>query len=428
MTTGNYFEVARILEHRRDSSGNYQYLIRWRGFDQNEDSWEPHENLSCPSILNEYTSEHNLQIKKKDKNMKKKIKRKTRNQRKKLKARKKASTTELKAEKAHQQDNGMDIQDTNEIIAQAASVDHSMPHDSIDNQGAHKKSEASSSRKRKLNYQSSYGLQLSCIEAYDGTVIKICYQFRKLGNALTIKGISQLVELLNNAASNSKCKVVVFYTMGPIFSPGIDYPSLCKNPNGLSQKYAKSIKLLIDCLINHPKILVAQVQGPAMGLAFVMLAYFDFVYASSEANFSAPYTKLGQPSEGCSSKLFPQIFGIQNAKRILLKGEVLTVAEAKKLGLVTQITCPTELSNSVQYEVEDFVPLDAKLLKDTKSILSFNKEELLKLNEEECETLAKYWVSEQFKSTVSIVKLKYYLSPESFRFQYKNSLQVMNER
>ena len=62
-----------------------------------------------------------------------------------------------------------------------------MPHDSIDNQGAHKKSEASSSRKRKLNYQSSYGLQLSCIEAYDGTVIKICYQFRKLGNALTIK-------------------------------------------------------------------------------------------------------------------------------------------------------------------------------------------------------------------------------------------------
>ena len=39
------FEVEKIL-NRKKSKGQWQYLVRWAGFDETEDTWEPIENLA----------------------------------------------------------------------------------------------------------------------------------------------------------------------------------------------------------------------------------------------------------------------------------------------------------------------------------------------------------------------------------------------
>ncbi|CAG0916426.1 unnamed protein product [Notodromas monacha] len=57
------FEVDFIVDHRlhvpvegEDSEDKFEFLIRWKGFDQDEDTWEPEENLGCPDKLIEYRS------------------------------------------------------------------------------------------------------------------------------------------------------------------------------------------------------------------------------------------------------------------------------------------------------------------------------------------------------------------------------------
>ena len=42
------YEVEAILRHRinRRRNNKLEYLIRWKNFDQSEDSWEPSENLT----------------------------------------------------------------------------------------------------------------------------------------------------------------------------------------------------------------------------------------------------------------------------------------------------------------------------------------------------------------------------------------------
>lgn len=51
----NYYEVEKILAHKTVTA-HRQYLIRWKGYDSDGDTWEKAADLECPKILNEYLS------------------------------------------------------------------------------------------------------------------------------------------------------------------------------------------------------------------------------------------------------------------------------------------------------------------------------------------------------------------------------------
>lgn len=47
------FAVEKILDDKILGKKR-QYLVRWEGFDSNDDSWEPADNLDCPKKIAEY--------------------------------------------------------------------------------------------------------------------------------------------------------------------------------------------------------------------------------------------------------------------------------------------------------------------------------------------------------------------------------------
>lgn len=51
------FEAERIVDHKRNGSKRI-FRIRWKGFGAKDDTWEPEENLFCPSIMKEYLQDH----------------------------------------------------------------------------------------------------------------------------------------------------------------------------------------------------------------------------------------------------------------------------------------------------------------------------------------------------------------------------------
>lgn len=50
----NEYLVEKILDHRKKDNGTIEYKIKWHGFSNEFDTWEPIENLNCPELLQEY--------------------------------------------------------------------------------------------------------------------------------------------------------------------------------------------------------------------------------------------------------------------------------------------------------------------------------------------------------------------------------------
>lgn len=53
------FEVDKLIDHR-GRKGKREFLVRWKHFDSEDDTWEKEENLSCPKILAKYLKKHRL--------------------------------------------------------------------------------------------------------------------------------------------------------------------------------------------------------------------------------------------------------------------------------------------------------------------------------------------------------------------------------
>lgn len=53
LMTEKEFEVEKILDHRWENN-EYQYLTKWRGYSDSENSWEPQGNFSGTQAITQY--------------------------------------------------------------------------------------------------------------------------------------------------------------------------------------------------------------------------------------------------------------------------------------------------------------------------------------------------------------------------------------
>ena len=92
-----------------------------------------------------------------------------------------------------------------------------------------------------------------------------------------------------------------------------------------------------------PKPVIAAVNGPSVGIGFVLAAACDIRFVSRKASFSAAFPQIGVVAEYGIAWLLPRVIGRNLAADLLLSGRRLDAEEAHRIGFASRIEEPEEM-------------------------------------------------------------------------------------
>ena len=190
-------------------------------------------------------------------------------------------------------------------------------------------------------------------------------------NALTGAMYRDLVKLLQAAQDSDDIRVVMFSGEGKSFSAGNDLMDFLNAKPGQEPEAANFIQAIHD----FPKVVVAAVQGNAVGVGTTMLLHMDMVVASDDAKFITPFVDLGAVPEAGSAKLIPAWIGYQRAARMLLMGEPMLAQEAFEAGLIAKVVKREELEATARNWAVTLAKKPPRALRESKRLMreSINK-------------------------------------------------------
>jgi enoyl-CoA hydratase/carnithine racemase len=156
-------------------------------------------------------------------------------------------------------------------------------------------------------------------------------------NALTVAMYAAMAEAMAAAERDDSVRSVIFSGEGAHFCAGNDLADFLANA---SSDPDRPVLRFIRSLAQATKILIAAVQGKAVGIGTTMLLHCDFVFADETAELRMPFVDLALVPEAGSSLLVPALVGQRIAAELLLLGEPVNAARAVELGLVNRVVAP----------------------------------------------------------------------------------------
>lgn len=203
-------------------------------------------------------------------------------------------------------------------------------------------------------------------------------------NAITAAMYAAMADALSDAASDPQIRVVTILGRGGTFSSGNDIRDFQQSP---PLDPTQPVFRFLSAISRFPKILVAGVEGAAVGVGTTMLLHCDLVLAAPSAMFSMPFVDLGLVPEAASSLLLPQLIGPQRAAKHLLLGEAFDAETALRYGLVTDIVAG-DLEARVHNVAERIAAKPPEAVRITKRLIRSNEAAVQKRIDEEATLFA----------------------------------------
>ncbi len=96
-----------------------------------------------------------------------------------------------------------------------------------------------------------------------------------------------------------------------------------------------------------PKPVIGAINGPAVGLGFVIAMFCDLRFASDAARFGTAFARRGLVAEYGLAWLLPKLIGHANALDLLLSARILDAEEALRMGIVNQVFAQDNFMDAV---------------------------------------------------------------------------------
>lgn len=191
-------------------------------------------------------------------------------------------------------------------------------------------------------------------------------------NALSIDLLDALQSKVDQLAATSdrpdRPTALIITGAGKAFSAGMDLKAVLRQP-GAPLKLLSAIAELTIAIRNLPMVVIAKVNGAAIGGGCGLVATADIAVTHPDAKLGYPEVDLGV----CPAVVAPWLvnaLGAGKARRILLEGGTMSGTRALELGLVHECVPKEELDDRTQDIASRIAKAGPDALATTKSLLN----------------------------------------------------------
>jgi enoyl-CoA hydratase len=185
-------------------------------------------------------------------------------------------------------------------------------------------------------------------------------------NALSMAVRATLAEHIDAMSRDDSVRCIVITGDQKAFAAGADVAELAKR-TPIDADFARS-RAAWAYIEQCPKPLIAAVNGFALGGGCELAMHCDIIIAGENAKLGQPEVKLGIMPGAGGTQRFLRVAGKFAAMRWLLTGDLLSAAEAKQLGLVSEVVADGEVlphSLALAAKIAALPPLAVAAIKET---------------------------------------------------------------
>lgn len=208
-------------------------------------------------------------------------------------------------------------------------------------------------------------------ELSPGGIATISLSRPAVHNAFNEVMISELTAELARAGADGQVRVVVLAGEGRSFCAGADLDWMRRTAAySREENLHDALKLaeMLRLLNTLPKPTVAAVHGAAFGGGVGLVACCDVAIASDNALFSFSEVRLGLIPAAISPYVIAAI-GQRQARRYFLTAERFSADEARRIGLVHQVTAQQSLPETVDAVTGELLGGGTVALREAKDLI-----------------------------------------------------------
>jgi 2-(1,2-epoxy-1,2-dihydrophenyl)acetyl-CoA isomerase len=157
-------------------------------------------------------------------------------------------------------------------------------------------------------------------------------------NALDIVMASELDDALSTSEADQDIKVIILIGEGKTFCAGGDVKAMAeaKDPQKFLGELSGCIHKPVFRIWNTEKVVIAAINGPAVGAGCGLAMACDLRYASGKATFNMGFMNIGL-APGVGTYFLPRLIGRAKAAELAYLSKTISAQDAKDIGLINDV-------------------------------------------------------------------------------------------
>jgi enoyl-CoA hydratase/carnithine racemase len=182
----------------------------------------------------------------------------------------------------------------------------------------------------------------------EGSIATLTINRPEALNTLTHELILNLTKEVNRWSAEKEIRVIILTGSGDrAFVGGVDVRAMMDlTPDG-AERFITDLHRFFLAIRQSEKIVIASVNGFALGGGLELVASCDLRIASDRACFGMPEVRVGIPSV-IEAACLPRLIGLGRAAEMVYTGERVDAQEAWRIGLINQVVLHSQLKEATR--------------------------------------------------------------------------------